>query len=143
MLCAVYSSPQETSKHSILWSDDGKTKNRKGAHTLWQLRKVERSPQRKRVVQRRRAPRRPPRRDSSNQQGTATFHWRTSTSEASKAFQEERRISSEARRSFCFVSDLISDRSVTSLASSSASTLLGEKVRRAFDCPPLTAYWFL
>ena len=26
MLCAVYSSPQETSKHSILWSDNGKTK---------------------------------------------------------------------------------------------------------------------
>src|ERR1700720_4734710 len=108
MLCAVYSSPQETSKYSILWSDDGNRKLEKGAKTKWQLRKVERSPQRKRVVPRRRAPRRPPRRDSSNQQGTATFHWRTSTSEASKAFQEERRISSETRRSFCFVPHLIS-----------------------------------
>ena len=29
MLCAVYSSPQETSKHTILWSDNTETKTRK------------------------------------------------------------------------------------------------------------------
>ena len=30
MLCAVYSSPQETSKHIILWSDDGNKNWKKG-----------------------------------------------------------------------------------------------------------------
>ena len=30
MLCAVYSSPQETSKHIILWLDDGKQNWKKG-----------------------------------------------------------------------------------------------------------------
>jgi len=86
MLCAVYSSPQDETKHSILWFRKQKTKLKKGALEAWQLKKVERSQQRKRVAprraQRRAERRRPRRRDRSNQQVTAaTFPWRTPTSD--------------------------------------------------------------
>src|SRR2546425_5455738 len=107
MLCAVYSSPQETSKHIILWSDTETKTRKKGASTIWQLRKVERK-QPKRVAQRRAAPRRaeprrPPRRDSSVQHGTATFHWRTYQTQGLRDLSKgTTNTSSEVRRSFSF-----------------------------------------
>ena len=68
----------------------------RSTQSLWQLKKVERR-QRKRVPprsqQRRAERRRQPRRDNSDQYGsTATLHWRTQISEATMAFQKERRV---------------------------------------------------
>ncbi len=49
-------------------------------------------------------PRRQPRRDSSNQQGTATFHWRTYQSQGLRDLSKgTTNTSSEVRRSFSFV----------------------------------------
>jgi len=98
MLCAVYSSPQETSKHSILWSDDGNPNlEKKEQLKIWQLRKVERK-QRKKLVEPRRAepkraePKRRPRRDSSNHQGTQPFTGAHTSPKVYETFQKERRI---------------------------------------------------
>src|SRR6267142_5039175 len=98
--CAPFTLAHKNNVHtsSCGHEETAKTKTlEKGAHTTWQLRKVERSPQRKRVApkraRRRAEPRRPRRRDNSNQQVSArTFHRRTQTSEASMAFKERREL---------------------------------------------------
>jgi hypothetical protein len=57
----------------------------------WQLKKERRRP-RKRQLPRKQPRRKQPRRDSSVQDvSTATLNWRTQISEASMAFQKERR----------------------------------------------------
>src|SRR6266404_1183049 len=110
--CAPFTLAHKNKVHTLSCGHEETAKTQtleKGAHTTWQLRKVERSPQRKRVApkraRRRAEPRRPQRRDSSNQQVTARpFHRRTQTSEASRALKRNdenfKRISS-----FLFICD--------------------------------------
>src|SRR5882724_8046602 len=107
MLCAVYSSPQDRSKHSILWLRLKPKIFETKEQTEWQLKKVARS-QRKKVARRaaRRAARRQPRRDSSSLDGrTATLNWRTQTSTGQQGLSKgTTSTSSESRRSFCISS---------------------------------------
>ena len=107
--CAPFTLAHKNKLSTASCGDERNDKLERRSKYKWQLKKVERRRQRKRVEARRRAEaRRPQRRDRSNQRVTAaTLSWRTPTSEGYRAFTKGTTNNfNEVRRSFRFVRDL-------------------------------------